>query len=60
MNLLRIRDVQARTHLSRTTIWRLARSGDFPVPARLGPRAMGWPEVEIDAWINARLAARPS
>jgi len=30
--------------------------GTFPPSIPLGPRAVGWDEAEIDAWIEARIA----
>jgi prophage regulatory protein len=30
----------------------------FPRPIALGPRSVGWIEEEVDAWIQARIAAR--
>lgn len=42
-------------------IWRLARDGRFPKPAKMGPskgaRIM-WLESEIKAWVDLRIAAR--
>jgi len=32
--------------------------GTFPKQVQLGPKAVGWIEAEIDAWIAARIAAR--
>jgi prophage regulatory protein len=32
--------------------------GTFPKPVKLGPKAVGWVEEEIDAWIRARMAER--
>lgn len=30
--------------------------GEFPAKVSLGPRAVGWAEDEISAWIEARIA----
>ncbi len=38
--------------LSRTTIWRLVRSGDFPSPVRLGGRVTVWFESEIRQYLE--------
>jgi prophage regulatory protein len=32
--------------------------GEFPKRVRLGPRAIGWIEEEIDKWIAERAAER--
>jgi prophage regulatory protein len=38
---LRFPDVKSRTGLSRTTIHRLIKAGEFPAPKSLGGRARG-------------------
>ena len=55
--ILRIPEVVQVTGLSRTTIWRRVKSGDFPAPVRLGnlaTRSVGWRESEIRKWIESR------
>jgi prophage regulatory protein len=32
--------------------------GSFPRPVRIGKRAVGWVESEVDGWIEARIAER--
>lgn len=54
------REVQARTGLSRSYIYRLSKDGDFPRPVQLTPYRIGWVESEIDAWIAERIRARPA
>lgn len=58
-NLLRLPAVKQRVSLSGPTIWRLIKRGDFPVPVKVGPRAVAWLQPEIDGWIADRAAARP-
>ncbi len=55
--LLRLPRVQARTGLSRSTIYVRAADGSFPNPVRLGARAIGWIAAEVDAWIREQIAA---
>ena len=43
-----------RFALARSSIYRLLRSGAFPEPLRVGPRAVRWSESEIDAWLAER------
>jgi prophage regulatory protein len=38
--------------LSRTTIWRLVRSGEFPPPVKVGGRATCWLESEVVAYLQ--------
>ncbi len=58
MRLLHYREVVARTGLSRTTIWRLVRAGDFPKPVEISPKRVGFLEDEVVNWIEERRAAR--
>lgn len=50
--ILRRSTVQERTALSRSTIYELMSRGEFPAPVQLGPRAVGWRESEIEAWLK--------
>ncbi len=52
---LRLPEVQTRTGLSRSTIYVRLDQGRFPRPVSLGPRAVGWIEAEVEAWIRARI-----
>ena len=53
--LLRREEVEAQTGLSRSAIYRLMRAGQFPEPVKIGPRAVRWPQSEL----NEFLASRP-
>ena len=57
--IMRITEVADITGLSRTTVWRRVRSGDFPPPVKLGgptSRSVGWRKEEIEKWIKGRPA----
>ena len=54
LQILRVADLQALLNLSRTTIWRLRRAGEFPQPIRLSANAVGWPAHVIDEWLAER------
>jgi prophage regulatory protein len=56
MNFLRLRQVVSVTGLSRMTIWRLERAGEFPRRRQLGARSVAWLQSEVDAWIEWRPA----
>lgn len=59
MKLLRMPQVIALTGLSRMTIYRMEKRGEFPGRVQLGPNSIAWHEQEIDSWIAARpLAVR--
>ncbi len=55
--LLRLKEVQERVGMSKTTIYDRMRTGTFPVPVHLGTMA-AWVESEIEGWILARIAER--
>lgn len=46
-------EVIERTKLSRTTIWRLIKSGSFPKPSKLGKTRLIWRTAAVEAWIRA-------
>jgi prophage regulatory protein len=56
--LMRLPDVMARTALSRSALYALMSEGNFPKPVKIGGRINAWPDVEIAAWIEARIEAR--
>ena len=53
--ILRRREVEARTGLSRSTIYQRCSMKTFPTPVRLGGRAVGWVESEIEAWLQEQV-----
>ena len=55
--LLRRRQVEALTGLRRSTIYDKMTCGQFPRPVRLGARAVAWVASEVEAWVQARIAA---
>lgn len=64
LTILRRKQVEARTGLSRSTIYAKLRQnpkrpGDydptFPVPVSIGAKAVGWIEEEVEAWLTAQI-----
>ena len=58
--IVRTPEVVRLTGLSKTTIWRRVRSGDFPLPLKLGSlgtRSIGWREA---MWRTGLITDRPS
>ena len=51
LRVIRIDKVIDKVGLSRSTIYNLINEGKFPQRVRLGVRAMGFYEHEIDAWM---------
>lgn len=54
MRVLRLPEVVERVGLSKSSVWRLIQQGEFPRPIRLGGRAVGWRDDEIEYWIESR------
>jgi prophage regulatory protein len=52
--VLRLKDLQRLLALSRSAIYARMAAGDFPPPIQLGPRAIGWRQADIDAWVESR------
>ncbi len=52
--MLRREEVETICGLTRSTIYRLMREEKFPLPLRIGPRAVRWPESEIEIWLASR------
>ncbi len=55
--ILRRNVVEARTGLSRSTIYAAVSDGKFPPPISLGARAVGWIESEVEQWLVQRVAS---
>jgi len=56
--ILRRKQVETRTGLSRSTIYLRIKEGTFSGPVNLGARAVGWPDYEVDAINAARVAGK--
>ena len=55
IKIIRMNDVVVMVNLSRSTIWRRVKTGDFPAPLRLGgpgSRAKGWRVDDIEKWVD--------
>ena len=55
LKLLRFPMVRERTGLSRSTIWRLERQGDFPKHRRISANVVAWVEEEVMNWIHFKI-----
>lgn len=58
LTILRRKQVEKRTGLSRSTIYLRIQEGSFPKPISLGARAVGWLENEIQEWLTERIKIR--
>ncbi|MGV2135131.1 Rha family transcriptional regulator [Agrobacterium vitis] len=59
-NLLSVRQVVAKTGISRPEIYKRMDAGKFPPKISLGPKTVRWSENEINAWIDALKKSRAS
>lgn len=55
VSLLRRPEVESRTGLSRSEIYRRIKEGSFPSPVTLGHRVVAWPSTTIDEWVDAQI-----
>jgi prophage regulatory protein len=56
--ILRLPAVKSATGLGRSELYDKIRRGEFPPQVKLGPKAVGWLESEVDAWIDQRVSER--
>ncbi len=47
-------EVEDRVRLTRSSIYRNMRKGLFPLPIRIGPKAVRWRESEIEQWLASQ------
>ncbi|MXY22213.1 MAG: AlpA family phage regulatory protein [Dehalococcoidia bacterium] len=52
--LLNRGEVEDFVGLSTSSLYRLMRGDSFPLPIRVGQRAVRWPEKEINEWLESR------
>jgi prophage regulatory protein len=58
VSVIRLREVQLRTGLARSTVYDLIAKGLFPRPIALTAGSVAWITHEIDGWLAERIAAR--
>ena len=47
-------EVEQRVGLTRSSIYDAMRKGNFPLPLKVGPKAVRWRASEIEAWVDSR------
>jgi prophage regulatory protein len=53
-SIIRRKQVQERTGLSRSSIYKLMKEGKFPKSVALSQRSIGWRSSHIDQWLEER------
>jgi prophage regulatory protein len=54
-NFIRLPEVKRMTGLSRASIYKRKKSGDFPAAVNLGCRLTVWVDTDIHAWMKAQI-----
>lgn len=50
VRFLRLPDVMTRVGLSRSQIYRMIQSGEFPAPFKIGTQVSVWADNEVTEW----------
>jgi len=56
--IIRLPEVERRTGHPKGTIYALMSEGRFPRTVKIGNRAVGWIEDEIDRYVESKIATR--
>lgn len=52
--IIRLPEVVDRIGMSRGSVYRLMSIGRFPKSVKIGERAVGWKESDLNAWLESR------
>ncbi len=58
MKYLSDKQTSARYEVSRATLWRWVRDGQFPSPVKLSPGCTRWKLADLEAWETSREMAQ--
>ena len=47
-------EVERRVGLTRSSIYDAMRKGEFPLPLKVGAKAVRWESSDIEAWMDSR------
>ena len=56
IRIIRRREVEAATGMSRSSIYRMVAAGEFPAPVKLSARSVGWKAGDVADWLESRVA----
>ncbi|WP_082833092.1 AlpA family phage regulatory protein [Geobacter anodireducens] len=51
--MIRLPEILNLTGVSRSTIWRWIKAGNFPRPVRMSPGTIGWRSSDVLGWIDS-------
>ncbi|MBK7362094.1 MAG: AlpA family transcriptional regulator [Micavibrio sp.] len=54
--ILRLPEVKKRTGLPTSTLYYFMSKGEFPSSHKIGHRAVGWLQSDVDAWIKSKIS----
>ena len=54
IQMVRLKDVCTLTGLSKTSIYRMEKEGQFPSRVKIGKRSVAWYSSDIDEFLNTR------
>jgi prophage regulatory protein len=54
INILRLTLLRKKVGLGTSSIYQMMAEGRFPRPRKIGKRAVGWLESDIDQWLLSR------
>ena len=57
LKILRLKAVKERVGLSTATIYAMVQRGEFPRQVKIGPRAVGWLDSQVEGFIAQRVCA---
>ncbi len=58
VRLMSLKEVTARTTLSKTSVYELMKENRFPKQVRLGNRSVAWVESEVEEFITSAINSR--
>ena len=58
IKILKLKEVEHKIGLKKTSIYHMVDQKTFPAPIKLGPRSTGWVESELDDWVNEKIKER--
>lgn len=56
--IIRRKEVEERIGLACSTIYAMMGRGTFPRPLKLGHRAVGWLESDIQVWLDTKTSTK--